>query len=105
MLRSRLQKKAKQADPGLIMALFIIPDGNGLIKRKEYWKMKNSAVGRNWKEVRAALFTPEEIMESDLRVALIGALIKAPQEKEISQKQPDELSQDKHPLTFLHNQQ
>lgn len=36
---------------------------------------KNSAIGSSWDEVRAELFTPEEIAESDLRVALIGELI------------------------------
>lgn len=42
----------------------------------------NSAIGRSWEEVRSELFTPEEIAESDLRVALIGELIKAREEKE-----------------------
>ena len=28
--------------------------------------MKNSAIGSNWKDVRAELFTKEEILESDL---------------------------------------
>ena len=37
----------------------------------------NPAIGRSWDEVRAELFTPEEIAESNLRVALIGELIKA----------------------------
>ena len=50
---------------------------------------KNSAIGSSWDEVRAELFTPEEIAESDLRVALIGELIKARQEKGISQKKLD----------------
>ena len=36
---------------------------------------------REWQEVRKELFTPEEIAESDLRVALIGELIKARQER------------------------
>ena len=46
----------------------------------------NPAIGSSWDEVRAELFTPEEIAASDLRVALIGELIKARQEKGISQK-------------------
>ena len=46
-----------------------------------------SSVGPTWETVRQELFTPEEIAESDLRVALIGELIKARQEKGISQKQ------------------
>lgn len=37
----------------------------------------NSAVGRSWEEVRKELFTPEEIAESNLRVAIIGKKIQA----------------------------
>ena len=48
--------------------------------------------------MRAELFTPEEIAESDLRVALIGELIKARQEKGISQKKLEELSRVKQPI-------
>lgn len=58
----------------------------------------NNAIGRSWDEVRAELFTPEEIAESDLRVALIGELIKARQEKGISQKKLEELSGVKQPI-------
>ena len=53
---------------------------------------KNSAIGSSWDEVRAELFTPEEIAASNLRVALIGELIKARQERGISQKKLEELS-------------
>lgn len=59
---------------------------------------KNSAIGSSWDEVRAELFTPEEIAESNLRVALIGELIKARQEKGISQKKLEELSGVKQPI-------
>lgn len=59
---------------------------------------KNSAIGSSWDEVRAELFTLEEIAESDLRVALIGELIKARQEKGISQKKLEELSGVKQPI-------
>jgi ribosome-binding protein aMBF1 (putative translation factor) len=59
---------------------------------------KNSAIGSSWDEVRAELFTPGEIAESDLRVALIGELIKARQEKGISQKKLEELSGVKQPI-------
>lgn len=48
-------------------------------------KMKNSAVGSKWEDVRAELFTPKEIAESDLRVELVGEMIKARQEKVFSQ--------------------
>lgn len=60
--------------------------------------MNNSAIGSSWDEVRAELFTPEEIAESDLRVALIGELIKARKEKGISQKQLEEMSGVKQPI-------
>ena len=58
----------------------------------------NGAIGSNWKEVRAKLFASEEIVESDLRVALIGEIIKARQEKGISQKKLEELSGVKQPI-------
>lgn len=59
---------------------------------------ENSAIGSSWDEVRADLFTSEEIAESNLRVALIGELIKARQEKGISQKKLEELSGVKQPI-------
>ena len=59
---------------------------------------ENSAIGHSWDEVERELFTPEEIAESDLRVALIGELIKARQEKGISQKKLEELSGVKQPI-------
>ena len=59
---------------------------------------KNTAIGRSWEEVRAELFTPEEIAESNIRVALIGELIKARQEKGLSQKKLEELSGVKQPI-------
>lgn len=58
----------------------------------------NSAIGSNWKDVRKVIFTPEEIAESDLRVALIGEFIEARQEKGISQKKLEELSGVKQPI-------
>lgn len=58
----------------------------------------NPAIGSSWDEVRVELFTPEEIAASDLRVALIGELIKARQEKGISQKKLEELSGVKQPI-------
>lgn len=45
-----------------------------------------------------SMMTPEEIAESDLRVALIGEIIKARQEKGISQKKLEELSGVKQPV-------
>ena len=54
--------------------------------------MKNEALGYEWQDVRKKLFAAEEIAASDLRVALIGELVKARQEKGITQKQLEELS-------------
>ncbi len=58
----------------------------------------NPALGTRWSEFRKELLTPEEIAESDLRVALIGELVKARQEKGISQKKLEELSGVKQPV-------
>ena len=44
------------------------------------------------------IFTPEKISASDLRVALIGELIKARQDKGITQKQLELLSGVKQPV-------
>lgn len=60
--------------------------------------MNNSALGGTWEELEKELFTPEEIAASNLRVALIGELIKARQEKGISQKRLEELSGVKQPI-------
>lgn len=60
--------------------------------------MNDSAVGSSWEDVRKELFTSEEIAESDLRVSIIGELIKARQEKGISQKKLEELSGVKQPV-------
>mgnify|MGYP001451871295 CR=1 FL=1 len=49
-------------------------------------------------ELERELFTPEEIAESNLRVALIGELITARKEKGISQKKLEELSGVKQPI-------
>lgn len=56
------------------------------------------AIGENALDFMDSLLTPEEIAESDLRVALIGELIKARQEKGISQKRLEELSGVKQPI-------
>lgn len=56
------------------------------------------ALGGTWAELEKELFTPEEIAASNLRVALIGELIKARQEKGISQKKLEELSGVRQPI-------
>jgi ribosome-binding protein aMBF1 (putative translation factor) len=53
---------------------------------------------RTWKDVRLELYTAEEIRESNLRVAIIGELIKARQEKNISQRELEHLSGVKQPI-------
>ena len=57
-----------------------------------------SPIGHTWDEVRKELFTPQEIAESDLRVAIIGELIKARREQGITQKQLEELSGVRQPV-------
>lgn len=56
------------------------------------------AVGDDVLEFMDSVLTQEEIMESNLRVAIIGELIKARQEKGISQKKLEELSGVKQPV-------
>ena len=58
----------------------------------------DEALGGTWEDLQRELFTPEEIAASNLRVALIGELIKARQEKGISQKKLEELSGVKQPI-------
>jgi len=53
---------------------------------------------RTWKDVRPEIYTAEEIRESDLRVAIIGELIKARQERNISQRELEQLSGVKQPI-------
>ena len=59
---------------------------------------ENPAIGQDALEFLDSLLTPEEIAESDLRVSLIGELIKARQEQGISQKKLEELSGVKQPV-------
>ena len=54
--------------------------------------MMNSAIAGTWEEWEKSHFTPEEIAESNLRVALIGELIKARTERGVTQKQLEEMS-------------
>ena len=51
-----------------------------------------------WEDVRKEMFTPEESAESNLRVALIGELVKARKERGLSQKQLEELTGVKQPV-------
>ena len=58
----------------------------------------SDAVGEDALAFIDSLLAPEEIAESNLRVALIGEFIKARQEKGISQKKLEELIGVKQPV-------
>ena len=58
----------------------------------------NPAIGMSWEEARKELFTPEEIAASDLRVAIIGELIKARHEKGLTQKELENITGIKQPV-------
>lgn len=45
----------------------------------------NKAIGQKWEDIEQEIFTPEEIAESDLRVAVICKFIKARNEKRLNQ--------------------
>lgn len=54
--------------------------------------MNNSAIGSSWEELEKEIFTPEEIAASDLRVALIGEMIKAREGQGLTQRDMEQLS-------------
>ncbi len=56
------------------------------------------AIGENALEFIDSILTPEEISESNLRVSIIGELIRARNEKGISQKKLEELSGVRQPI-------
>ena len=60
--------------------------------------MSNTAIGRDALEYIDSFLTSEEIAESNLRVALIGELVKARREQGISQKKLEELSGVRQPI-------
>ncbi|NQQ32576.1 helix-turn-helix transcriptional regulator [Streptococcus suis] len=60
--------------------------------------MENSAIGSNWQSVRSELFSEKEIIESDLRVAIMSELIKARHEQGVSQRRLEELSGVRQPV-------
>ena len=53
---------------------------------------KSSPIGSKWSDVRKEIFTSEEIAESNLRVAIIGEIVKARTEQGISQRDLGEMS-------------
>lgn len=60
--------------------------------------MNNGAIGISWEDLEKEIYTPEEIAESDLRVALIGEIIKARKELGITQRKLEEMSGVKQPV-------
>ena len=52
----------------------------------------------SWDELEKQLFTPQEIAESDARVAIINEMIKAREENGITQKQLEAMSGVKQPV-------
>ena len=56
------------------------------------------AIGGTWDELRREIFTPEEIAASDLRIAVMHELIRARNERGISQKKLEELSGVRQPV-------
>lgn len=51
-----------------------------------------------WQDVEQEIFTPEEIAESNLRVALIGELARARKEQGLTQRELEALSGVKQPV-------
>ncbi len=58
----------------------------------------NPALGRDALAFVDSFLTPEEIAESNLRVAIIGELIKARQERGVTQQQLAEMSEVAQPV-------
>jgi DNA-binding XRE family transcriptional regulator len=57
-----------------------------------------SPVGDDWDDVRTEIFTPEEIAECDIKVALLGEIIKARQESGVTQKDLEKASGVRQPV-------
>ena len=66
--------------------------------RAKYRAINDKAAFPDWEDVEREIFTPEEIAASDLKVAIIGELIKARNKKRLSQKKLEELSGVKQPI-------
>lgn len=60
--------------------------------------INNKSIGESWNDFKTEVFSPEEIAESNFRVALIEQIIHARKSKNISQKQLEELSGVKQPV-------
>jgi len=60
--------------------------------------LNKDAIGESWDDVEKRIFTPGEIAACELKIALIGEMIKARREKGLSQKKLEELSGVKQPV-------
>jgi ribosome-binding protein aMBF1 (putative translation factor) len=63
--------------------------------------MKNkpiSPLGDDWSELRESLLTPEERLETDIKVALLGEIISARQANGLTQKELEAASGVKQPV-------
>lgn len=61
-------------------------------------KAKVSPIGTSWDELEKALYTPQEIADSKVRVALINQIIAAREEEGITQKELEKISGVKQPV-------
>ena len=61
-------------------------------------KEKINPRGSSWDDLEKSLFTPQEIAESEARVAIINEMIKAREEHGITQKQLEAMSGVKQPV-------
>lgn len=61
-------------------------------------KTKTSPKGTSWNDLQKQLFTPQEISESKIRVAIINEVIKAREQDGITQKQLEAMSGVKQPV-------
>lgn len=68
------------------------------VNLRDAYERGTDAVGGDALEFMDTLLTPEEKSESDLRVALIGEMVRARKERGISQKKLEELSGVKQPV-------
>ena len=63
--------------------------------------MNNSAIGKSWDEVRAELFTPQELKEMESRVKFMHDLAVARKKKGLSQRDLEKLSGVSQPVTRM----
>lgn len=61
-------------------------------------KAKISPKGSSWDDLENQLFTPQQIAESEARVAIINEMIKARENNGITQKQLEAMSGIKQPV-------